>query len=154
MTRREGVATVIDDPHRDLRGVTVLKGFREFITRGNVIDLAVAVVIGTAFTAVVTAITESLVQPIIAALGGGNVRGLTTALREGNDAAVIDWAAITAALNFVIVAAVVYYIFVAPMNKFRELRAAGLEEEPDAPSDDILLLQEIRDLLRDRQGRI
>jgi large conductance mechanosensitive channel len=54
----------------------------------------------------------------------------------------------------VIVAAVVYYIFVAPMNKFRELRAAGLEEEPDAPSDDILLLQEIRDLLRDRQGRI
>ena len=117
---------MIDDPYRDLRGVTVLKGFREFITRGNVIDLAVAVVIGTAFTAVVTAITESLVQPIIAALGGGNVRGLTTTLREGNDAAVVDWAAIiTAALNFVIVAAVVYYIFVAPMNKFRELRAAG-----------------------------
>ena len=133
----------------------MLKGFREFITRGNVIDLAVAVVIGTAFTAVVTAITESLVQPIIAVLGGGNVRGLITTLREGNDAAVVDWAAIiTAALNFVIVAAVVYYIFVAPMNKFRELRAAGLEEEPDAPSDDILLLQEIRDLLRDRQGRI
>jgi large conductance mechanosensitive channel len=61
----------------------VLKGFREFITRGNVIDLAVAVVIGTAFTAVVTAITESLVQPIIAALGGGNVMGLTAGPRCG-----------------------------------------------------------------------
>ena len=95
-----------------------------------------------------------LVQPIIAALGGGNVQGLTTTLREGNDAAVIDWAAIiTAALNFLIIAAVVYFIFVAPMNKFRELRAAGVEEEPGAPSEDILLLQEIRDLLRDRQSR-
>jgi large conductance mechanosensitive channel len=147
---------VIDDPHsRSSTGVTVLKGFREFITRGNVIDLAVAVVIGTAFTAVVTAISESLVQPIIAALGGGNVQGLTTTLREGNDAAVIDWAAIiTAALNFLIIAAVVYYVFVAPMNKFRELRAAGIQEEPEAPSEDILLLQEIRDLLRDRQSRI
>lgn len=130
----------------------MFKGFRDFIARGNVIDLAVAVVIGTAFTAIVTSITDNLIKPIVAALGGGNVKGLTTTLRSGNEAAVIDWAAIiTAALDFLIIAAVVYFVFVAPINKFRELQAKGAEEEPAAPPEDVRLLQEIRDLLRDRE---
>ncbi len=130
----------------------MLKGFKEFIVRGNVMDLAVAVVIGTAFTAIVTSITENLIEPVIAALGGANVEGLTTQLRPGNPAAVIDWAAIlTAAFNFVIVAAVVYFVFIAPMNRLRRMRARGEEPEPEAPAEDVQLLREIRDLLSQRQ---
>lgn len=131
----------------------MLKGFKDFVLRGNVIDLAVAVVIGTAFTAIVTSISDNLISPIIAALGGGEVTGLTTQLRGGNEASIIDWAAvITAAINFVIVAAIVYFLFVAPMNRLREMRRRGETEEPDAPSEDVLLLREIRDLLvEDRQ---
>jgi large conductance mechanosensitive channel len=131
----------------------VLKGFKDFILRGNVIDLAVAVVIGTAFTAIVTSISDNLISPIIAALGGGQVTGLTTQLRAGNEASIIDWAAvITAAINFVIVAAIVYFLLVAPMNRLREQRKRGETEEPEAPSEDVLLLREIRDLLdQDRQ---
>ncbi|HEX6234316.1 MAG TPA: large conductance mechanosensitive channel protein MscL [Jiangellaceae bacterium] len=131
----------------------VLKGFKDFVLRGNVIDLAVAVVIGTAFTAIVTSISDNLISPIIAALGGGEVTGLTTQLRAGNEASIINWAAvITAAINFVIVAAIVYFLFVAPMNRLREMRERGETEEPEAPSEDVLLLREIRDLLaNDRQ---
>ena len=133
----------------------MFKGFRDFILRGNVIELAVAVVIGTAFTAIVLSISDNLISPIIAALGGGEVTGLTTQLREGNDASIIDWAAIiTAGINFLIVAAVVYFVFVAPMNRLREMRKRGETEEPAAETEDVLLLREIRDLLaQDRQHR-
>lgn len=131
----------------------MINGFKEFILRGNVIELAVAVVIGTAFTAIVVSISENLISPIIAALGGGEVTGLTTQLREGNDASIIDWAAIiTAGINFLIVAAIVYFIFVAPMNRLNEMRMRGEMEEPETPSEDVQLLREIRDLLaQDRQ---
>jgi large conductance mechanosensitive channel len=133
----------------------LFKGFRDFILRGNVIELAVAVVIGTAFTAIVLSISDNLISPIIAALGGGEVTGLTTQLREGNDASIIDWAAIiTAGINFLIVAAVVYFVFVAPMNRLREMRKRGETEEPAAEAEDVLLLREIRDLLaQNRQHR-
>ena len=131
----------------------MLKGFKDFILRGNVIELAVAVVIGTAFTAIVISISENLISPIIAALGGGNVAGLSTQLREGNAASIIDWAAIiTAGINFLIIAAIVYFVFVAPMNRLREMRKRGQTEEPAEPSEDVQLLREIRDLLaQDRQ---
>lgn len=130
-----------------------MQGFKDFIVRGNVMELAVAVVIGTAFTAIVTSITENLIEPIIAALGGANVEGLTTQLREGNTAAVIDWAAIlTAAFNFLIVAAIVYFVFVAPMNRLRERRARGEEPAGESPAEDVQLLREIRDLLSQRQA--
>lgn len=131
----------------------MLKGFREFITKGNVIDLAVAVVIGAAFTTVVTAIVDNLITPLIAAIFGepnlDNVATFTI-----NDAEFSIGAILTAAFNFLLVAAAVYFVLIAPINKFRELRAAGEEEEPQAPPEDILLLQEIRDLIRDRQGSI
>lgn len=132
----------------------MFKGFREFILRGSVVDLAVAVVIGTAFTAIVTSITENLIEPIIAALGGAGVDGLTTQLRPGNPASIIDWAAIlTAAFNFLIVAAVVYFVFVAPMNSYHEHRSRREPESAAEPSEDTLLLREIRDLLAQHQPR-
>jgi large conductance mechanosensitive channel len=108
----------------------VIKGFRDFITRGNVLDLAVAVVIGTAFTAVVTSVVENLINPVIAAIGSPDTAGLATPLRDFPEAT-INWDAIvTALINFFIIAAVVYAVFVAPMNRYRKLRARGDEDEP------------------------
>jgi large conductance mechanosensitive channel len=127
----------------------VLKGFREFITKGNVIDLAVAVVIGAAFTTVVNAVVEGLINPLVAAIFGQpnlNDVGVFTI----NDAQFSIGVILTAALNFLLVAAAVYFVLIAPMNKYRELRAKGAEEEPEAPPEDLLVLQEIRDLIRDR----
>ncbi len=132
----------------------MIKGFRDFIMRGNVVDLAVAVVIGSAFTAVVTALANNLIKPLAAALGGSNPTGWTWTLNETNEAAVVDWSAIvTAIINFLIIAAVVYFLVVTPMNKLAELRKKGHAPEPAAPAEDILLLQEIRDLLKDRNIR-
>ena len=132
----------------------MITGFKDFIMRGNIVDLAVAVVIGTAFTALVTAIANNLIKPLVAAVGGANPEGWTWQLVAGNKAATIDWSAIvTALINFIIVAAVVYFLVVTPMNKLAELRKKGHEPEPSAPAEDVLLLQEIRDLLKDRNIR-
>ncbi|MGH8824136.1 MAG: large conductance mechanosensitive channel protein MscL [Jiangellaceae bacterium] len=129
------------------------KGFREFILRGNVIDLAVAFVIGAAFTLVINAVVQWLITPLIAAIFGepnlDDVLAFTI-----NDALFSIGAILTAVINFLLVAAAVYFVLIAPMNKLREMRASGEEEEPEAPAEDVLLLQEIRDLLRDRSGRI
>ncbi|MEV0053294.1 large conductance mechanosensitive channel protein MscL [Saccharopolyspora shandongensis] len=130
----------------------MLKGFKDFLMRGNVIELAVAVVVGSAFTALVTSFTASIIKPIIAATGGGNVTGLSIQLRVGNEASIIDFAAvINAVITFFITAAVVYFLFVLPMKKLTERRKKGQEETPVDPTD-VELLQEIRDLLRREQG--
>jgi len=129
----------------------LLKGFKEFIMRGNVIDLAVAVVIGTAFTAVVTAVVERLINPLVAAFGGGKEIGWAVQIVSGNPKTVLDFGAIlTALITFVTVAAVVYFLVVVPMKKIEERRARGQEPPAKQPTD-VELLMEIRDLLRDQQ---
>jgi large conductance mechanosensitive channel len=129
----------------------VIKGFKDFIMRGNVVDLAVAVVIGAAFSGVVTSFTQNFVNPLIAAFGGSNVNGLAWQIIGSNSKTVMDFGAIiTAVINFLIVAAVVYFLVVTPMNLLAERRKRGEEPEPKAPAEDIVLLQEIRDLLRQR----
>jgi len=129
----------------------VIQGFKSFIMRGNVVDLAVAVAIGAAFTAVVTAFSNNVISPLIAAVGGSNVNGLGFRIISSNPKTVIDFGAIlTAIINFLIVAAVVYFLVVVPMNLLAERRRRGEEPEPTAPAEDIVLLQEIRDLLRQR----
>ncbi len=129
----------------------MIQGFKNFIMRGNVVDLAVAVVIGAAFTGVVTAFTNNLINPLIAAFGGSNVNGLAWQIIGANDKTVMDFGAvITAFINFLVVAAVVYFLVVTPMNLLAERRKRGEEPEPKAPAEDIVLLQEIRDLLRQR----
>ena len=129
----------------------MIKGFKDFIMRGNVIDLAVAVVIGAAFTGVVTSFTNNLINPLIAVFGGKNVNGLAWQIIADNKKTVMDFGAvITAIINFLIIAAVVYFLVVTPMNLLAERRRRGQEPEPAAPAEDILLLQEIRDLLRQR----
>lgn len=129
----------------------MLKGFKDFIMRGNVIELAIAVVIGSAFTNIVTSITKAVIEPLLAAIGSPNVAGFGIQLVKSKPATFIDFGAvITAAINFLIIAAVVYFIFVMPMNKFIEAqkRRKGIaEDEPDTEPN-IVLLTEIRDLLK------
>ncbi|HEX2904649.1 MAG TPA: large conductance mechanosensitive channel protein MscL [Jatrophihabitans sp.] len=128
----------------------MIKGFRDFIMRGNVVDLAIAVVIGTAFTALVSSFTSAIIKPIIAAFPGASAKGWGFSLRGGNlsKTTFIDISAIiNAVIVFLITAAVVYFIFVVPMQKIQALRARGIEPEPVAVPEDILLLREIRDAL-------
>jgi large conductance mechanosensitive channel len=133
----------------------MIKGFKDFIMRGNVVDLAVAVVIGAAFATVVKSFTDSIIQPLITALGGsGKNASFGFQIRSANPKTIVDFGAvISAAINFAIVAAVVYFLIVVPMNLLQERRRRGEEPEPAAPAEDILLLQEIRDLLRERPLR-
>jgi large conductance mechanosensitive channel len=132
----------------------MLKGFREFLMRGNVLDLAIAVVIGTAFATVVKTVVDNLVAPLIASIGGTNVNGLAFHIVDGNDKSLVDIGAIINALIvFVLTAAVVYFVLVLPMKKIQERRARGadtVEEEPEPLTTDQQLLLEIRDALRAR----
>jgi len=121
----------------------MLKGFREFIARGNVIDLATAVIVGAAFTAVVTAFTDHVVQPLVSRIGAtpnsdyGFLR-----IPLGDNIAIDFNAVISALINFLIVAAVIYFIIVIPYKKLKE-RDTKVEEE----ETQLTLLTDIRDLL-------
>jgi len=124
----------------------MIKGFRDFIVRGNVIDLAVAFVAGAAFTALVGSFSSALVEPLIGiALGGGIDAGSL----EINGQVIDFTALINALITFVITMVVLYFIFVAPMNAWRkrtEVAEDGAVE--NAGSTETELLVEIRDLLR------
>jgi large conductance mechanosensitive channel len=129
----------------------MLKGFKDFLLRGNVVDLAVAVVIGAAFTKVVSAFTDKILQPLINAFGGANADGLGFRLVASRKSTFVDVGAlITATVNFVITAAVVYFLVVVPVTELMARRRRGEEPPVTAPSEDIVLLQEIRDLLAGR----
>jgi large conductance mechanosensitive channel len=136
------------------KGTIVLKGFKDFLLRGNVVDLAVAVVIGTAFAALITTFTDSVINPLVAVVGGADSIGLGLQLGdEGNRDTFLDvGAVVTGIINFVIVAAVVYFAVVIPVTRLMAMRKRGEEPEVEAPSEDVLLLQEIRDLLRSQRG--
>lgn len=130
----------------------MIQGFKEFIMRGNIVDLAVAVVIGTAFAAVVDVVVSSLITPLLNAMGGAEASGLGFHIISGNPATYMDFAAIINALIvFLLTAAVVYFVIVVPMNKVNERMGFGKEEE-EAPAEDVVLLTEIRDLLARRNG--
>ena len=127
----------------------MLKGFREFLFRGNIIDLAVAVVIGTAFVALVTAFTTNVINPLLAAAGGADSIGLGFHLRDDSPATFVDVGGfLTAIISFLITAAVVYFAIVIPMKKVTDRFAA--DAQPPAVPADIQLLTEIRDLLGER----
>ena len=97
----------------------MLKGFKEFILRGNVIDLAIAVVVGAAFTGIVTQLTKSFIQPLIQVFGGGGIHGGAFVIHG----VAFDWAAfINSLINFLIIAAVLYFLIVLPINRIVALR--------------------------------
>jgi large conductance mechanosensitive channel len=131
----------------------VIKGFKEFILRGNVIDLAVAVVIGAAFTLIVNSIVAGIIDPLIALIfQADSLDGVvwTVTGLSGNEVVFAIGAIIGAIINFLAVAVVVYFVFVYPMNRAKERAAAkaGISEEEASslPTEQELLLQ-IRDLL-------
>ncbi len=129
----------------------MLKGFKEFIMRGNVVDLAVAVVIGAAFTKIIGAVVDGLINPIIAAIfGKADLTGVANFKINGAQFSI--GLILDAALSFLFVAAAVYFFIVMPLNKLAERRARGQEPEPDPLTTDQELLTEIRDLLRTRQS--
>lgn len=130
----------------------MLKGFKDFLLRGNVIDLAVAVVIGTAFGAVVSAFATDFLGGLIGAIGGTPDFG--AAGFDLNGGRIVLGSTINALINFAIVSAVVYFAVVVPVNALLQRRKAGVEPEVQAPTEDIVLLQEIRDLLRARGGQL
>ena len=131
----------------------MIKGFKDFILRGNVVDLAVAVVIGAAFGTIVTSFTQRILQPLINAITPPESPGFGIQIVPGKESTYIDVASvISAALNFLIVAAVVYFLIVFPLNTLKERRKRGEEAGP-AESTDIELLTEIRDLLRAQHER-
>jgi large conductance mechanosensitive channel len=132
--------------------ISVLKGFKEFILRGNVVDLAVAVVIGAAFGAVVTALVADIITPLIAAIGGqADFSKLTFTIHNSK---FLYGSFINAVISFLIIAAAIYFIVVLPLNKLAERRAARLAagqpatDEPQEKSEDLVVLEQIRDLLQ------
>jgi large conductance mechanosensitive channel len=145
----------------------VLAGFKEFLMRGNVVELAVAVVVGAAFSKIVDSVVKGLINPLVGAIGGSSlseyswcvsgpckVDPATQAVIEGVQ---ISWGAVVGAvITFVSTAAVVYFGMILPMHKYKERQAAKRPAEPAAPAapTEVELLAEIRDLMvAQRDGR-
>lgn len=123
----------------------MFKGFKEFVFRGNVIDLAVAFVVGAAFATLVTAFSEALINPLVGIFLGGGLEAGTITI---NDQVINFTQMINALLTFVITLTIIYFVFVLPMNKIRQMTGkGGIDTRPP----DVQLLAEIRDLLKQGQ---
>ena len=134
----------------------IVAEFKEFITRGNVMDMAVGIIIGGAFTAIVTSLVNDLLMPIIGAIFGGiDFTSLKYVIRAADEAAGIEEAAIRygsfiqAIVNFLLIAIVIFCI-VKAMNKFRRKKEEPAPAPAPAPepSEEVKLLTEIRDALK------
>lgn len=146
-----------------------LRGFKDFILRGNVVDLSVGIVIGAAFTALVSSFTNSFIEPLLQLFGAKEAPKAEAA--DAADGAAeaaagapaenviggkftingvdFPWSTfVNGVITFLITAAVLYFLVVTPMNKLAERRKKGVEPEPEATSEEILLLREIRDSLK------
>jgi large conductance mechanosensitive channel len=125
----------------------MLKEFRAFLLRGNIVELAVAFVIGVAFAAVVTAFVADIITPIIAAIfGKPDFSGLTFTI---NGSVFRYGSFLNAVISFVAIAAAVFFFVVKPMDMIAARRRAGTEEAPP-PSEEVVLLTQIRDALTTR----
>ena len=124
--------------------------FKEFISRGNVVDLAVGMIIGSAFTAIVKSLVENIVTPLIGVLLGGlDFSGLNITI---GDAAIEIGLFVNAVVTFLLTAFVLFCV-VKTMNRFKRTKEEEPKEEEPAPTpEDILLLQEIRDLLKEQKS--
>ncbi|WP_328748109.1 large conductance mechanosensitive channel protein MscL [Streptomyces sp. NBC_00285] len=138
----------------------VWEGFKAFLTRGNVVDLAVAVVIGAAFTNIVTAVVKGLINPLVGAIGTKNLDTYSSCLSDkctGDEGIQLLWGSVLGAtLSFVITAAVVYFLMVLPMSKYLA-RAEARRKAKEGTHEVIELtelevLKEIRDALVAQRG--
>jgi large conductance mechanosensitive channel len=137
----------------------LLAGFKEFLMRGNVVELAVAVVVGTAFSKIVDSIVKGLINPLVGAIGTKDLNKYSSCLKapcEFNKATgavtkgvPVNWGPVlSASLTFLITAAVVYFLMILPITRYKE-RLAARKETPETPPEvnEVDLLTEIRDLL-------
>ncbi|MEU6403006.1 large conductance mechanosensitive channel protein MscL [Streptomyces sp. NPDC046985] len=139
---------------------SVWQGFRAFLMRGNVVDLAVAVVVGAAFSNIVSSVVKGVINPVVGAIGTQNLDHYNSCLSEtckGDDGIRIMWGSVLgAALQFTITAAVVYFLMVLPMAKFlarQEARRKAKEgSEEVAQVTELQVLQDIRDELVAQRG--
>jgi large conductance mechanosensitive channel len=126
----------------------MIKEFREFLLRGNVVDLAVAVIMGAAFGAVITSFVNDILMQLIAMIGGQpDFSGLSFTI---NDAEFRYGTFLNTVIAFVIVGAAIFFLVIKPVNALMARRKAGEEPEPEAVPEDVVLLGEIRDLLKAR----
>jgi len=127
----------------------MIKGFRDFIMRGNVLDLAVAVVIGAAFTELIGAVVKGFINPVIAAVFGKP--DLTDVLNFTINGSKFSIGLIlTAVVNFLIIACAVYFFIIVPINAITARARKRVDEAAPAEPEDVVLLREIRDALRAR----
>lgn len=126
-----------------------MKGFKEFISKGNVMDLAVGVIIGGAFGKIVTSLVNDVLMPLIGlVLGKINFSELKILLNEGEPEAAIYYGRfIQNIVDFLIIALCIYFI-VGAISKLRAKKEVAVEETPAQPSEEVVLLTEIRDLLK------
>ncbi|WP_030235474.1 large conductance mechanosensitive channel protein MscL [Streptomyces sp. NRRL S-350] len=134
-----------------------MKGFKEFLLRGNVVELAVAVVIGAAFTNIVNAFVKGVINPIVGVFGTKDLASYSSCLKgpcevgpagEVASGILILWGSVlSAALQFLITAAVVYFALIVPMNRLAARRKSDAEVAAEAEAKEVQLLTEIRDAL-------
>lgn len=142
---------------------SLLTGFKEFLMRGNVVELAVAVVVGTAFSKIVDSVVKGLINPLVGAIGTKDLDKYSSCLKapceidkstgEVVKGVPINWGPVlSASLTFLITAAVVYFLMILPMTRYKE-RLAARKATPEAPPEvnEVDLLTEIRDLLAARR---
>ncbi|PZU35160.1 MAG: large conductance mechanosensitive channel protein MscL [Actinomyces sp.] len=128
----------------------MLKGFKEFISQGNALELAVAVIIGSAFKPIVDAITKVILDIIGQVVGQPNFDSIGQfKIFESSTDYIQPGTILTAVVNFFLIAIAVYFCIVMPMNKLRERMSKEEEDKPAEPTD-VELLTEIRDLLANK----
>ncbi len=125
--------------------MTILKEFKDFITKGSLIDLAVAFIIAAAFGAIINALVGSIIMPLIAAIFGET--SFDDMIATVNGAEIPYGTFITALVNFLLIAAAVFFLIVKPYNAWRARQAKSEDAAPAAPAEEIVLLREIRDRL-------
>ena len=134
----------------------IIAEFKEFISRGNVIDLAVGVVMGSAFTAIVTSLVNDIIMPAIGVLFGGiDFTTLRLVIREATEtseeAAICYGNFIQCVVNFLLISMVIFLV-IKGMNAFKRKKEEVVEEaKPAEPSEEVLLLREIRDSLKNNK---
>lgn len=134
----------IDNEKVKEKGKGFINEFKSFVLRGNVMDMAIGVIIGTAFAAIVTALTEDFINPLINSIGGAEVQG-KLAIWGGQS---LNWGHfVTAIINFLIMA-LVLFLMLKGVNKLVSSRKKNEEVQAPVKSEEVILLEEIRDLLK------
>ena len=124
----------------------MLKGFKEFIARGNVVEMAVGIIIGGAFKDIVDKLVTSILNPAIGAIFGQPDFTKSFILHIG-ESQILFGALLTAIINFLLITFAVYFFIVVPMNYFAKLRKKNEDDTPKEVSEEVQLLTEIRDAL-------